>query len=293
MKMNKPKISLIMAVPRSGTTFVSRAMDHAPETIATIGNLILPVTCSIYSLAESNGDNIITHALSQGLRSELERRSLISSRSDALYRLIDGRQSIGSTLRIIFRRGRHKNFVFKEPFLSFSPNLARSAFPNAKIFWIIRDGRDVANSLVKSYNVLTDDDLKSCVSNENPFRSRPHASGLYIPWWVPDHLSDQFISCGQFARAALMWAVMMEKCHDSFKNDNLVTRVTYESLVSHPELTISEICKFLEVSPSQQLKKFCYTASPKSIGSFQKRSPKEIDECINLIGDTLLKFGYQ
>ena len=78
-------------------------------------------------------------------------------------------------------RGEH-TLVYKEPFLAFAPELAYRAVPDARLLYISRDGRDVADSLVRSYDVLTDEKLADLDNNELHIGRR--VGELHVPWWV-------------------------------------------------------------------------------------------------------------
>ena len=74
--------------------------------------------------------------------------------------------------------------MYKEPLFSLAPEFVFDALPEAKIIYIFRDGRDIANSLVASYDVLTDQELTHLQSSEmQSGRSYDHR---YVPWWVAE-----------------------------------------------------------------------------------------------------------
>lgn len=281
---------LIVATPRSGTTFISRAMDHAKATRSVVGNLILPVTCSIHRVSRGRKDRAIVEAIEQGFESEVIRRSQINSRFEAIHRYVNGRQGITATLGDLRGAG-FRNFVFKEPFLSVSPSLALGQWVKG-IFWIVRDGRDVANSLVNSYDVLTDSDLRRCRSNENPIKTDRMVGDFYIPWWVEDDHVDTFAAAPPYVRAGMMWAFTVRACRAEYAEIAKVHNAKYEELVADPGLCATEISSFLSVPKSRHLAKACRTASPRSIGAHRKRESAEISQLEAVIGDTLSEFGY-
>ena len=155
------RVFFIVAAPRSGTTFMAKVMSHAPSTRAYVGNLMLPVAASIYARAAADGRHLETRALEHGLASELARRGALLSRREELARALLFEQVPADSLRTLLWRERPRNLVWKEPHLSFAPELALRAVPTGRLFYILRDGRDVANSLVTTYNVLSDDVLRT------------------------------------------------------------------------------------------------------------------------------------
>lgn len=282
---------LIVATPRSGTTFISRAMDHAHRTRSVVGDLILPVTCSLHALSLSRGETDFAEAIEHGFESELRRRSAINSRFDALHRLMTKRNSAKFLISNMRRQQSFERFVFKEPFLSLSPKLAMCSGAEG-IFWIIRDGRDVANSLVTTYNVLTDNDLKLCRSNENPVKTIRKVGNLHIPWWVKDADVDVFVRSAPYVRAGMLWAFTAESCRAAFRKEKVVSQQRYEDLMADPVYCRTEIQNFLHVPQTAHLTKACASASSKFIGRFKRRDPSEVAELENVIGDTLSQFGY-
>ena len=58
------------------------------------------------------------------------------------------------------------------------------ALPDAPIVHIVRDGRDCANSLVESYDVLSDEKLTHLKGSEMRL-GRPYDE-RFVPWWVEE-----------------------------------------------------------------------------------------------------------
>ena len=285
------KYFFIVACPRSGTTFVSRAMDHATRTKSVIGNCILPVTCSIHALSCDKNDSYTAQAIEQGFTSEIIRKSATNSRLEAISRLLTQKHDIRSASEIVRGNWKHDKFVYKEPFISFSPRLAATEIASG-IFWIIRDGRDVANSLVKTYNVLSDDVLRSCESNENPIKTERKVGDFFIPWWVKDQDVDQFLGSSQFVRAGLMWEYCVTKCKEQFRGDARVVETKYENIVTNKNLCINLISQFLSVTRNKSLVAACNDVSARSIGAHRIRDRREICTLEHAIGGTLETFGY-
>jgi hypothetical protein len=104
--------------------------------------------------------------------------------------------------------------VYKEPFISLVPEYVLQALPEAKIIYIYRDGRDVANSLVESYKVLTDEELKN-LQSAGMRLGRPR-DDCYVPWWVEQGRDEEFIQSPPYVRAIWLWAYMAQRCHEYF-----------------------------------------------------------------------------
>jgi hypothetical protein len=291
------RIFFIVAAPRSGTTFIAKAMGHAPSTRSYVGNLMLPVAASIYARAAADGRHLETRALEHGLASELARRGALVSRREELARALLFEQVPADSLRTLLWRERPRNLVWKEPHLSFAPELALRAVPTARLFYILRDGRDVANSLVTTYNVLSDDVLRTACGgpqNEHPFPDRPGRDGLTVPWWVPEAQVEVFLAASQFGRAGAMWAAMVERCMTAFAeaDPERVVIVRYEELTRDPARLLATICSFLGEHESRPLRRVCRKVSPGSIGRHKGRSAAELADFEALAGATLRKYGY-
>ena len=76
-----------------------------------------------------------------------------------------------------------RTLVYKEPFFALAPELPARALPTARLLHIFRDGRDVADSLVRSYDVLTDEKLATLESNEVQLGRR--VGDRYVPGGYP------------------------------------------------------------------------------------------------------------
>ena len=290
------RIFFIVAAPRSGTTFIAKAMRHAPSTRSYVGNLMLPVTSSIYARAATAGRHLETRALEHGLASELARRGAFLSGREELARALLFEQVPADSLRTLLWRERPRNLVWKEPLLSFAPELALRAVPEARLFYILRDGRDVANSLVADYDVLTDDVLRTACGgpqNEHPFPDRPGRDGLTVPWWVPEAQVERFLAASQFGRAGSMWAAMVERCMAALEADpDRVVVARYEEFTRDPARLLETICSFLGEPESRPLRGACRRVSPRSIGRDKGRSAAELADFEALAGETLRKYGY-
>jgi len=59
------------------------------------------------------------------------------------------------------QRSMPRMMVYKEPVFSFAPEFVLDALPDARVIHIYRNGRDCANSLVDTYDILTDEKLSS------------------------------------------------------------------------------------------------------------------------------------
>src|SRR5207302_4981584 len=106
-------------------------------------------------------------------------------------------------------------FCYKEPFLCFAAEPFAREFPRSKFIHIVRDGRDNADSLKRSYpgvlsdTVLRDKHLLACKNSEIGFYRSFDA--WHIPWWVPQGEETEFVNLSEYGRCVWMWRVMTER----------------------------------------------------------------------------------
>lgn len=286
--------AFILGCPRSGTTLLSRVIGQLPYTRVAIGDLMLPATPSIHAYLEEQGrDAALRDAMAASLARELERRANTLSRADSLLAFLRGQVGPLQALQGLRQRARRRRFVFKEPFLTFAPRLALAAKPGAAIVRILRDGRDVADSLVRSFGVLSDEDLRRTGSHENPLAL--HRAGDYwVPWWVTAHTVDAFLAGTPFVRAAVFWKAMVERAErglDSPPPGGLLD-LRYESVVGRAGEAAAEIATFFATPLTPRLRRAAAQAHPRSIGGFHRRAAGEIRAAEALIGDCLERYGY-
>ncbi|MCS4199746.1 sulfotransferase [Salinibacter ruber] len=122
------------------------------------------------------------NALAVGFRQKNYLNGAYHSRLNALQKFFKAPTGDGNRLRCSLRHDRPmpEYFVYKDLFISFDPALMHRAIPNAKFIHLVRDGRDCANSLVNSYDVLTDGELTGLESTEMLIGRKP--DHRYVPW---------------------------------------------------------------------------------------------------------------
>src|SRR5690606_6699307 len=148
---------------------------------------------------------------------------LLKARATALQKWWNERGGVGTLRRALRKEQRVERLVFKEPFLSFAPEIVLESMPGAPIVHLVRDGRDVANSLVRSYDVLTDERLVDLSHSEMHLgRLVDHR---YVPWWVEEGAEDAFLAAVPYVRAIWMWKVMVARCEVAFAPLEAAARV--------------------------------------------------------------------
>ncbi|MEQ8536746.1 MAG: sulfotransferase [Coleofasciculus sp. D1-CHI-01] len=271
--------SIVLGCPRSGTTFLIRGLEALPNSECISGSH-LPVSIP----------HIINFPLTEPLKQVLAfgfEHSLLNYLNSAtnsqwlvLYKWLKGSTHINELIQAIQRRRKVERLIYKEPFLGFSPEFTYESLPNCRIIHIYRDGRDCANSLVRSYNILTDEKLKDLRTAEMPL-GRPY-DHRYVPWWVEEGREEEFIACTPYVRAIWMWKEIVRRCHDFFSRPEIIASdrvlwLKYEDFVNEPLKYGEIVVKFLGCTMNNRLQKKLKQASNRSIGSYQRRDPREVE----------------
>jgi hypothetical protein len=185
--------------------------------------------------------------------------------------------------------------IYKEPFLAFAPEFVLDAFPSGKILHIYRDGRDAANSLVRTYDVLTDDKLRTLERSEMRI-GRPHGD-RYVPWWIDEEREEEFLSSPPYVRAIWMWMVMTRACRETFSQPEVresgrVFSLRYEDLVREPQEYGRAAIDFFGGTPNRALENLLANARTSSIGKYKRRDPDEVEAAEAVAQTELEACGY-
>jgi len=286
---------LVFGAPRSGTTYLQQAIERLRGVEGKIGQIIPVAT---FHLVNQDGLSDKTYeALSESVRRGID--IYLSGEYNSRFRALEDWWQAPTQLRRLWhvvRRGRRPRpdwFVYKEPFLSLAPEFAHDALPGAKFIYIYRDGRDVANSLIESYGVLTDRELTHFHSAEMRV-GRPYDE-RYVPWWVEEGRDEEFIDSPPYVRAVWMWAYMVRRCHrylQKLDEDGRILRVRYEHFMRQPEIVGEKIRCHIGRDDTWAFRRHLNQARTTSIGKYKQRSESENRQALDIAGDTLSDLGY-
>ena len=283
---------LVLGAPRSGTTFLMRALDALPDTECVTGNLLPVAIPHLWNreLSEEARETLLG-AFEKSLRDYLE-SGAYNARAAALAKWAAAR---GGLLRAARGERREARLVYKEPFLAFAPDYAYEALPGARLVYLVRDGRDVADSLVRSYDVFTDEKLVRLDTSEAPIgRLR---GDRYVPWWVEEGADEEFLAAVPYVRAIWMWMEMVHRCDEFFSRPEVVAsgrvlQVRYEELVGDPVGVGSRIVGHLGTDMNRRVKARLREAHAGSVGVHRGRDRAEIAEAERVAGAELALLGY-
>ncbi len=285
---------VVLGCPRSGTTFLIealRAMEHSECVSGQLYPLALP------HLVSQNVSIEIYQTLSNSFEFSIQDYLTFNAmaRLPCLQRWIRGTMSFAELLQGLKGKRKIERFIYKEPFLGFSPELIYNALPQGKIVHIYRDGRDCADSLIRKYQVLTDEKLMTLRTAEIPIGRK--VDHRYVPWWVEVGLEADFLAASPFVRSVWLWKEVVKRCHDFFSRPEVrasgrVLLVRYEDLVRSPEEWGSRIVEHFGGSMNSRLKKQFSQAKESSVGVYQRLETKEIEKANAIAQSELKLYGY-
>jgi hypothetical protein len=254
---------------------------------------------SIPQIANADLSPALYDALAVGFERALDdymESGRFHSRAAALQKWINAPSGVLPLLRAL-RGGRRSlsRLVYKEPFLSFAPELAYYALPDARIIHLVRDGRDCANSLRRSYDVLTDENLTHLMGAE--MRLGRKVDHRYVPWWVEPDRDREFLAASPYVRALWMWGYMVRRCHEFFsspevKESGRVLHLRYEDLMRQPEQYGVAVLDHLGLAVTRGFLRRVRRAHTDSIGKHSGRPSDDVEAGTRIVRDELALYGY-
>ncbi len=292
--MNDVFYGVILGCPRSGTTFLMRALRALPMTECVTGVIYPPqVPHLVNGYLPPDALDALAFALRYQADDYLANAS--GARHQAVYRWLCGEMGLRELLQALRWKRRLRRLIYKEPFLAFAPEFVYNALPDCRIVYLHRDGRDVADSLVRVYDVLTDEKLKGLGTTESPCGRRFGA--FYAPWWVPEGQEEEFFSCCPYVRSVWMWKEIVRRCHEFFSAPEVRTggRVywcSYEALMRDPLRVGGEVVEHLQSSMIPRVRRRLAQAHVASIGVYRRRPAEEVRRATEVAARELELYGY-
>jgi len=292
----KHRYDIVLGCPRSGTTFLMEALTAVPD-IECVTGTILPV--SVPHIVNADVSPALYDALAVGFERALDdymESGRFHSRGAAFQKWMNAPSGL-SGLWNVLRGGQRSlsRLVYKEPFLSFAPEFVYYALPDANIIHLVRDGRDCANSLRRSYDVLTDENLTHLMGSE--MRLGRKVDDRYVPWWVKAGREEAFLAAAPYVRAVWMWAYMTRRCHDFFgqpsvRESGRVLTIRYEDLMRNPSDVGRTMLDHLAVEASPGFLRRIRRAHTDSIGNHRHRPRDEREAGTEIARDELALYDY-
>lgn len=285
--------------PRSGTTFLSRCVTSAQNVEEFVG--ILAPARIMHLIAEYRLSGQDASTLMSCLR-DVFWQSFLKSRfwkSERLSKILKGKMSPWA-IRAPYTLD-DALFCYKEPFLCLAANEFAKEFPCALFVHIIRDGRDVAASLVRRYPNALSDEVLQCPelarSKNSEIGSFVELDGWTIPWWVEKGSERKFIGASQYSRCLWLWSTLVRHALALRENvpDDRYLEIRYEDLALNAVHEGERILEFIGKPLSRVFRKQMKRAYGSSVGTHKKLladgvvSEKEIE---SFAGRALEQLGY-
>ena len=248
LERHDDRLVFVVGSPRSGTTFLGGGIGSLPGFLDA-GELN-PLKASVPELAR--------------LPSEIA--------AARIRRMVEIVRRVGLV--------GERRLVEHTPESAFLVPALRIAFPSALIVHLIRDGRDVARSLLD----------RGWLARDSASRDDARLKlGAHARFWVEPGREHEFESASEARRAAWVWRTYVEAARASGQ----VHELRYERLVTEPRAVAAELAGLLRVAPDAMARAL-EGADPSSVGLFRERlTSEQLADVQAEAGGLLRELGYQ
>jgi Sulfotransferase family len=242
------RLVFVVGSPRSGTTFLGRSIGSLPGFV-DLGE-VAPHKASVPELV----------ALSTEVAARRIRRTLAVARR---LGLVSGLRAVEQTPETVF-----------------VAEAAALAFPSARFVHIVRDGRDVACSLLDrgwlSQGRGGGDDAGL------PYGAEPR-------FWVEPDRVEEFRTTSDARRAAWAWRAYVQAARSLHERAH---EIRYERMVADPDAVAAELAVFLD-APASELARALRGAHDESVGRFRRDlTPEQLADVESEAGKLLAELSY-
>jgi hypothetical protein len=287
----------IVGCPRSGTSFLSKCLGSLDDVEAFSGGLCPPRMCHMLSVETDESRRLeLLATIRDSLWFALWQRRCF--RSNRLLQFFEGQKGISNVIGKASLDG--VLLAYKEPFLCFPLERVVDHFPASKVIHIVRDGRDNADSLMRTYpNALSDrvlsNDFLTLNNNSEIGMWKKGRGGKNVPWWVKPEQEEEFLAASQYERFMMLWCVMTKCVLDvQPRIADRFLEVKYEAFVADPMAWGKRIAEFLGVPEGGRYRSNLRKARTSSVAISKANQPPEvIDRGTTAALPCLRRFGYE
>ncbi len=240
----------VVGCPRSGTTFVGEVLSAHPRVIYLNEPPEIMAYCPrVY------GGNVSAEEAAAFYRT--------------VYRRALGRRRLWGVRRLAEKCPRH---VFVLPFLG-------GAFPAARFIHVLRDGRAVVNSLVKTGWLG---------------RGPAGADGSRARYWVPALLREEFERTTDAGRASLAWDLHVRAGLAGRRfGPRRYVEIRYEDMLAEPERSAADLLRFAGLALDPAVGRFLDGVRRERTAAWQRElAPADRTHVETAAGALLQTLGY-
>lgn len=274
--LESARLTFVMGCPRSGTTFLLRALGRLPRTQAWAGILIPDRLCHV--IGNPMTPRTVADDLLYSCRAVLWKTfvNTILSRRYHLRSAVSSRGALVSSARILLGSRpldvADFGMVYKEPFMAMAAGELARHFAKARFIHVIRDGRDCADSMERTYGAALSDPVLDAQAGRwrevgSEIGTGRPLDGLIVPWWVGDDNARRFLDAPRHERYLWLWRECVTRARSaaSFAEQRYL-EIRYEALCADPAATGRKLLEFLDIEDSRRFRKTMGQARTASIG---------------------------